>query len=125
RALRGQGIHRSPRAGRQGRVPAVREGDLRGQLSARVHGRAAEGARGRDVRRPSDRRPGRIAGRREGVPAPGAGLGPGAPPGDAKAHRLVVMPSDVTRARLVRLPWDYEQYGLDPDTQRVADAVRA
>ena len=50
---------------------------------------------------------------------------PGASPGDAKAYRLVVMTSDVTRARLVRLPWDYEQYGLDPDTQRVADAVRA
>lgn len=50
---------------------------------------------------------------------------PGASRGDAKAYRLVVMTSDVTRARLVRLPWDYEQYGLDPDTQRVADAVRA
>ena len=50
---------------------------------------------------------------------------PGASPGDAKGYRLVVMTSDVTRARLVRLPWDYETYGLDPDTQRVADAVRA
>ena len=50
---------------------------------------------------------------------------PDASPGDAKSYRLVVMTSDVTRARLVRLPWDYEQYGLDPDTQRVADAVRA
>jgi NTE family protein len=35
------------------------------------------------------------------------------------------MTSDVTRARLVRLPWDYPQYGLDPDEQSVADAVRA
>ena len=42
-----------------------------------------------------------------------------------KAYRLVVMVSDVTRARLVRLPWDYPQYGLDPDAQPVADAVRA
>lgn len=42
-----------------------------------------------------------------------------------KAYRLVVMTSDVTRARLVRLPWDYRQYGLDPDAQPVADAVRA
>ena len=42
-----------------------------------------------------------------------------------KAYRLVVMTSDVTRARLVRLPWDYPQYGLDPDEQPVADAVRA
>ena len=42
-----------------------------------------------------------------------------------RRYRLVVMVSDVTRARLVRLPWDYEQYGLDPDEQLVADAVRA
>jgi NTE family protein len=42
-----------------------------------------------------------------------------------KAYRLVVMTSDVTRARLVRLPWDYAQYGLDPDEQPVAEAVRA
>jgi len=42
-----------------------------------------------------------------------------------KAYRLIVMTSDVTRARLVRLPWDYAQYGLDPDEQPVADAVRA
>jgi NTE family protein len=42
-----------------------------------------------------------------------------------RAYRLVVMVSDVTRARLVRLPWDYPQYGLDPDSQLVADAVRA
>jgi NTE family protein len=42
-----------------------------------------------------------------------------------KQYRLVVMASDVTRARLVRLPWDYAQYGLDPDAQPVAEAVRA
>lgn len=42
-----------------------------------------------------------------------------------RAYRLVVMTSDVTRGRLVRLPWDYPQYGLDPDEQPVADAVRA
>ncbi len=41
-----------------------------------------------------------------------------------RAYRLVVMTSDVTRARLIRLPWDYPQYGLDPDEQLVADAVR-
>jgi NTE family protein len=45
------------------------------------------------------------------------------PPG--RAYKLVVMTSDVTRARLVRLPWDFPQYGLDPDEQSVADAVRA
>jgi NTE family protein len=42
-----------------------------------------------------------------------------------RSYRLVVMVSDVTRARLVRLPWDYPLYGLDPDEQSVADAVRA
>jgi len=41
-------------------------------------------------------------------------------------YRLVVNVSDVSLGRLVRLPWDYERvYGLDPDTQGVADAVRA
>lgn len=40
--------------------------------------------------------------------------------------RLVVTVTDTTRGELVRLPWDYERlYGLDPDEQRVADAVRA
>lgn len=34
--------------------------------------------------------------------------------------------ADVTAAQLVRLPWDYRRlYGLDPDDQLVADAVRA
>jgi len=40
-------------------------------------------------------------------------------------YKLVVTATDVTRGRLLRLPWDYEQFGLDPDTQLVADAVRA
>ncbi|MDQ1395244.1 MAG: hypothetical protein QOG64_503 [Acidimicrobiaceae bacterium] len=42
-----------------------------------------------------------------------------------KAFRLVVHTSDVTKGELVRLPWDYARYGLDPATQSVADAVRA
>lgn len=45
------------------------------------------------------------------------------PPG--RRYRLVVMASDVSTGRLVRLPWDYARYGLDPDEQLVADAVRA
>jgi NTE family protein len=52
-------------------------------------------------------------------------------PGDDPAlltpeHRygLVVMATDVTNGRLLRLPWDYPMFGLDPDGQRVADAVR-
>jgi NTE family protein len=40
-------------------------------------------------------------------------------------YKLVVMATDVTRGRLLRLPWDYELLGLDPDEQLVADAVRA
>lgn len=45
----------------------------------------------------------------------------------AMHHRysLVVMASDVSRKRLAQLPWDYADYGLDPDEQRVVDAVRA
>ncbi|MGY1682290.1 patatin-like phospholipase family protein [Geodermatophilus sp. SYSU D01176] len=52
-------------------------------------------------------------------------------PGDDPAlapwqrYRLVVTATDVTRGRLLRLPWDYPDYGLDPDAQPVADAVRA
>lgn len=42
-----------------------------------------------------------------------------------QSYRLVVMASDVSRGRLVRLPWDYPKYGLDPDQQPIADAVRA
>ncbi|MGY1710865.1 patatin-like phospholipase family protein [Geodermatophilus sp. SYSU D00758] len=40
-------------------------------------------------------------------------------------YRLVVTATDVTRGRLLRLPWDYREYGLDPDRQPVAEAVRA
>jgi NTE family protein len=40
-------------------------------------------------------------------------------------YKLVVIASDVSRGRMVRLPWDYADYGLDPDEQSVADAVRA
>jgi NTE family protein len=41
-------------------------------------------------------------------------------------YKLVVTVADVTTGQLVRLPWDYERvYGLDPDEQSVADAVRA
>lgn len=43
---------------------------------------------------------------------------------EEKRYSLVVMASDVTRGRLVRFPWDYPRYGLDPDQELVADAVR-
>lgn len=43
-----------------------------------------------------------------------------------RRYRAVVSVTDVTTGQLVRLPWDYRRvYGLDPDEQSVADAVRA
>lgn len=45
---------------------------------------------------------------------------------DDQRYKLVVMVSDVSLRRLVRLPWDYrDTYGLDPDAQSVVSAVRA
>jgi NTE family protein len=44
---------------------------------------------------------------------------------EAQKFSLVVHTADVTRKRLVRLPWDYPAYGLNPENQRVVDAVRA
>lgn len=40
-------------------------------------------------------------------------------------YSLVVHASDLSRRVLVRLPWDYSQYGLTADEQSVVDAVRA
>ncbi|MDI5966819.1 patatin-like phospholipase family protein [Streptantibioticus silvisoli] len=40
-------------------------------------------------------------------------------------YALVVHTSDISRRALVRLPWDYPQYGHEGGKQRVADAVRA
>lgn len=43
-----------------------------------------------------------------------------------RRYKLAVTVSDLTTSQLVRLPWDYRRvYGLDPDEQPVADAVRA
>lgn len=39
-------------------------------------------------------------------------------------YKLVVTATDVTKGRLLRLPWDYHFFGLDPDEMLVADAVR-
>lgn len=51
---------------------------------------------------------------------PGSALPP------QRRYRLVVTVSDISRNRLVYLPHDYQRhFGLDPDRQRVADAVRA
>jgi NTE family protein len=40
-------------------------------------------------------------------------------------YRLVVMASDLSRGQLVRLPWDFHHYGLEPDSQSIVDSVRA
>ena len=42
-----------------------------------------------------------------------------------RSSKLVVMATDVTHGRLLRLPWDYALLGMDADEQLVADAVRA
>ncbi|MBB5852438.1 patatin-like phospholipase family protein [Amycolatopsis umgeniensis] len=50
------------------------------------------------------------------------------PEGTLRSHQrysLVVHVSDLTRRVLVRLPWDYSQYGRDPGGEKIVDAVRA
>jgi NTE family protein len=49
----------------------------------------------------------------------------GAAPELERRYKLVVIAADVTRGELVRLPWDYGRYGVDPDQQLIVDAVRA
>lgn len=50
----------------------------------------------------------------------------GPPLAPDERYRLVVVVADVSLGQLVRLPWDYRRlYGLDPDRQLVADAIRA
>jgi NTE family protein len=50
---------------------------------------------------------------------------PGADSRPEHQWRLTLMTADVTRGQLLRLTQDNARYGLDPDTQSVADAVRA
>ncbi len=42
-----------------------------------------------------------------------------------QSYRLVVTASDLSRQRLLHLPWDLPQYGVAPEHLRVARAVRA
>ena len=45
---------------------------------------------------------------------------------ESEQYKLVVIVSDVSRGRMLRLPWDYHKLcGVPPDDQLVADAVRA
>lgn len=50
---------------------------------------------------------------------------PGDDGGIHHRYSLAVTVSDISRKRLVKLPWDYRDYGLDPDEQKVSAAVRA
>jgi NTE family protein len=51
---------------------------------------------------------------------------PGSDLPESRRYRLVVMASDVSQHKLVRLPWDYPAfYDLEADDQSVIEAVRA
>ncbi|MBW3568758.1 patatin-like phospholipase family protein [Candidatus Parcubacteria bacterium] len=41
-----------------------------------------------------------------------------------QAYRLTIITADLSRGELVYLPWDYHKYGLNPDEQSIAVAVR-
>jgi NTE family protein len=43
----------------------------------------------------------------------------------ADRYSLVVHTADITRNKLVRLPWDYPEYGMTADSTLIVDAVRA
>jgi NTE family protein len=40
-------------------------------------------------------------------------------------YKFVVVTADLSKGQMVYLPWDYAKYGLSPDEQPVADAIRA
>lgn len=44
---------------------------------------------------------------------------------EARRFRLMVTGSDLTHGRLRYFPWDFGDYGRDPGSQRIVDAVRA
>ncbi|HVW43533.1 MAG TPA: patatin-like phospholipase family protein [Amycolatopsis sp.] len=44
---------------------------------------------------------------------------------DYQRYSLVVHVSDLSRRALVRLPWDYSEYGRTADDESIVDAVRA
>lgn len=50
---------------------------------------------------------------------------PGSALGVDREYGLIVVTSDLSRRRMTILPWDFEGYGLDPDEQSIARAVRA
>lgn len=50
---------------------------------------------------------------------------PDAPVSADRRYGLVVHAADITRNKVVRLPWDYAEYGIDADAAKIVDAVRA
>jgi NTE family protein len=50
---------------------------------------------------------------------------PGTSLPDAYRYALVVHTADITRNKLIRLPWDYPDYGIVADSSRIVDSVRA
>ena len=50
---------------------------------------------------------------------------PGSSLPEALRYSLIVHTADITRRKVVRLPWDYGHYGCDPNRERIVDAVRA
>jgi NTE family protein len=50
---------------------------------------------------------------------------PGSSLPEAQRYSLVMHASDLTRRTAVRLPWDYPEYGLNPDDQLIVDAMLA
>ena len=54
-----------------------------------------------------------------------AGSDPGMSLKADRHYSVVVHTSDISRGQLVRLPWDYPFYDLEPDAQDPVDAVRA
>jgi NTE family protein len=98
------------------KLPFVSEG-----LSLLLHSGAYEGDYVRDYVADELERLGVVtfADLRRDDPGADRNLGP------FQRYGLVVMATDVTFGRLLRLPWDYGLLGLDPDEQLVADAVRA
>jgi len=44
---------------------------------------------------------------------------------ESQRYSLIVHTADISRKKLVRLPWDYPEYGVPVDDTRIVDAVRA
>ena len=95
------------RPGRRRRRAAAAHGPPLGRLPRRMARRDPRRDRDHDLRAAEDGRPRQLAARSD------------------LRYSLIVHTADITRRKVVRLPWDYGNYGLDPGRQRIVDAVRA